>query len=233
MTTTNTHLKNVLLSHTTKRDDQIKIFPNYIDLDKLYTHRSPFKDTMAIQLYHYGSTTHFIDLDDKAFMEGVDRIFKEYPNVTFKTVGALMPKYKMKWGARYTNSYGDTDVYRWVKNKFAPLMDESDIMVVPLQDNRYTRSKSSIKFLEASSAKKPGVYANMRQYREVIDQGSNGFIASTAKEWYEALKELIDNKEHRRRMGENAFKTVKKDWQEKTHIKARADWFKSLLTLQK
>ena len=95
MTTTNVHLKNVLLSHTNKRDDQIKIFPNYIDLDKLYTHRSPFKDTLNIQLYHFGSTTHFIDLEEKAFIEGLDMIMKEYPNVTFKTVGSVMPKYKM------------------------------------------------------------------------------------------------------------------------------------------
>ena len=217
------------MSHTNKRHDQIKVFPNYIDLDNLYTHRSPFKDTPDIQLYNFGSTTHFLDLEEKEFMNGVDMIFKEYPNVTFKTVGALMPKYKMKWGQRYINAYGDTDIYKWVKTKFAPLIDEADIMVVPLQINRYTKSKSGIKFLEASSAKKPGVWQNMRQYREVVENGKNGFLALTAKEWYTAIKTLIDNKELRRKMGENAFQTVKRDWQAKNHTKERAEFFKKMV----
>jgi glycosyltransferase involved in cell wall biosynthesis len=229
MTTTTSYLKNVLLSHTNKRPDQIKVLPNYIDLDTLYTHRSLFKDTHEIQLYHFGSTTHFIDLDDRAFMEGVDMIFKEYPNITFKTVGALLPKYKEKWGMRYSNAYGDTDIYKWVKNKFPTLMDEADIMVVPLADNPYTRSKSNIKYLEASSAKKPGVYQRMRQYSTAIAEGHDGLLASTAKDWYTALKRLIDDKELRRKMGERAYENIVENWQAKDHIKERADFFKMVL----
>jgi len=229
MTTTHTHLKNVLMTHTNKRADQIQVLPNYIDLDKLYTHRSPFKDTLNIQLYHFGSTTHFIDLEEKEFMKGIDMIMKEYPNVTFKTVGSLMPKYKMKWGNRYICEYGDTDIYKWVKNKFPRLIDDADIMVVPLQVNTYTKCKSSIKFLEASSAKKPGVWQDIKQYQEVVEHGVNGFLATTAKGWYDSLKKLIDDKELRRKMGEEAYRTVEKGWRVQDHIKERADWFKSLL----
>ena len=97
LTTTNSHLKNVLLSHTYKRPEKIKVLPNYIDL-RLYKHLSPFKNTLNIQLFHHGSTTHFQDLVEEEFMQGVDMIFKDYPNATFKTVGAFLPKYKMRWG---------------------------------------------------------------------------------------------------------------------------------------
>ena len=229
LTTTNTHLKNVLMSHTNKRHDQIKVFPNYIDLDNLYTHRSPFKDTLNIQLGWYGSTTHFIDLDEPEFMKGVDMIFKEYPNVTFKTVGALMPKYKMKWGQRYINAYGDTVIYKWVKGRFVELMDETDIMVIPLQSNIYTKSKSDIKRTESSSTMKPVVAQDMRQYRECITDGVDGMLCSTAQDWYSKIKRLIEDKKLRRKMGIAGFERVKRDKQMKNHIFEYSSFFKKIL----
>jgi len=171
-------------------------------------------------------------LEEKEFMKGIDMIMKEYPNVTFKTVGSLMPKYKMKWGNRYICEYGDTDIYKWVKNKFPKLIDDADIMVVPLNVNKYTRCKSSIKFLEASSAKKPGVWQDIKQYQEVVEHGVNGFLATNAKGWYDSLKKLIDDKELRRKMGEEAYRTVDEGWTVQEHIKERADFFKRVLTKQ-
>ena len=97
-----------------------------------------------------------------------------YPNVVFKTVGALIQDYKMKWGMRYFNSYGHEDIYQWIKGRFREFMDEATFLVVPLIDNVYNRCKSNIKFLEVSSAKKVGVWQKIHQYEEVIDD-KNGF----------------------------------------------------------
>jgi len=229
---TNDYLRNVVVYNSTKYHDKIKVFPNYVDF-KLYSHRSPFKDTHQIQLTHFGSSSHFKSLQDEEFAKGVDKVFKEYPNVIFKTVGALLPKYKMRWGARYFHDFGDVDIYKWIKDKFPGFMDETDIIVAPLSDNVYNRSKSSIKFIEASSAKKAGVWQDIRQYQEVIKDGENGFLAKRAEEWYQAIKKLIDDKKLRKKVGENAFKTVKKDWQIKDHIKDYAEFFKAILVLDK
>lgn len=224
--TTNGYLKNVILSETFKRKDQVEVLPNYIDLDGLYTHRSEFKDNGNIQLTHFGSTTHFIDLESPEFVEGISRIMRDYPNVTFKTIGATIPKFKMKWGHRYDNAFGHRDIYTWVKEKFPQFMDETDIMVVPLADTTYDKAKSAIKFLEASSALKPGVWQDIRQYQEVIEDGKNGFLARTADDWYNKIKKLIDDVELRRNMGKNAFETVQKDWQMKDHV---ADYAKAMI----
>ena len=230
MTCTNSYLKNVIVHNTMKRHEQIKVFPNYIDL-KLYSHRSLFKDTHQIQITHFGSTTHFIDLSSEGFIDGMDKILKEYPNVSVKFVGALLPSLKEKWGARYVHDYGHTDIFHWVqdKNKFPKFMDETDIVVAPLAENVYNRCKSSIKFLEASSAKKPGVWEKIRPYAEIVD-GTNGFLAHSSQEWYDKLKILIDDVVLRKKMGEEAFKTVKNDWQLKDHLKEYATFFKDILT---
>ena len=229
MTTTCSYLKNVIVHHTLKRHEKIKVLPNYIDFD-LYSHRSPFRDAFNIQLLHFGSSSHFKDLQSEEFNKGVDMIFKEYPNVTLKTVGALIPGYKTRWGARYNHGFGDVDLYKWVREKFPIFMDESDIIVAPLNDNVYNRSKSNIKFLESSSAKKPGCWQEIRQYREVVEDGKNGFLCGTAEKWYESIKKLIEDKELRRKMGEEAFKTTERDWQMKNNVVNYAQFFKSVVS---
>lgn len=226
MTTTSMYLKHVICDNTYKHPSRVKVFPNYVDLD-LYNYRPPFKDTHEITLLHHGSTTHFMDLEEAEFERGLDRIFKEYPNVKLKTVGAFIPKYKEKWGERYINDFGDPDIYKWIKNKFPKAMDDTDILVVPLKKSIYTKSKSSIKFIETGSAGKPGVWQNIRQYDEIVD-GNNGFLAESAQDWYENIKTLIDDKALRKKMGECAYETVKKDWQIQDHVEDYATWFKKI-----
>ena len=222
MLCTNTYLRNIIVFNTYKTHQEVGIIPNYIDF-KYYNHRSKFKDSLDIKLMHFGSTTHFISLQNEEFEKGIDRIFKEYPNVTFKTVGAFIPKYKSKWGARYEHGYGHMDVHKWIKDKFPGYMDEADIILAPLEDNKYNRCKSSIKFLEASSAKKPGVWQNIRQYKEIVTE-KNGLLADDADGWYENIKKLINDKKLRKNTGENAFKTVK-GWQIQNNVKKYAEMF--------
>ena len=222
MTCTNTYLRNIIVHNTKKTHDKIGIFPNYIDL-KVYKHRPKFKDTHDIRLLHFGSTTHFISLQNEEFEKGIDKIFKEYPNVIFKTVGAFIPKFKDKWGQRYEHGYGHMDVHTWIEDKYPDFMDEADIILAPLTDNKYNRCKSSIKFLEAGAAKKPGVWQDIRQYKEIVD-GKNGFLANYADDWYGGIKKLIEDKKLRKSVGEKAFKTVNK-WRIEKHIDKYAKLF--------
>lgn len=226
ITVTNQFLKNIVVNETYKYADKIKTFPNFIDLSR-YNYRPKFKNDGKITLLHYGSSTHWNDLASEPFAKGIDRIMREYPNVEVKFVGAFLSKYRMRWGARYKNDFGAEDIYNWISDKFPKFMNEADIMVVPLTVDRYNKAKSSIKFLESASAKKPGVWERIRQYQEIVD-GSNGLLVSTEDEWYNAIKKLIDNPDFRKTMGEKAFATAKK-WDIKNYIKEYAKFFKMVL----
>lgn len=231
ITTTNRYLKNVIVKNSTKTHDYIKVFDNYIDLSK-YHHRMSFRDTNNINLLHFGSTTHFIDLQNKGFIEGIDRIMKDYPNVNFITVGAFVPMFRNMWGARYVNEFGDQDIYKWIENRFPYFMEMADICVVPLEDSIYTRCKSAIKYIEMGSAAKPGVWQDIRQYQEVID-GTNGLLAKNGNEWYEAIKKLIDDKELRKNMGNNACTDVVENHQMKDNIDQYAKFFIDIVSKTK
>lgn len=228
ITTTCNYLKNVICDKSKKTHDLVEVFPNRIDLS-VYSHRTKPKNTHQITLLHAGSTTHFIDLQEEEFMKGIDMIMKEYPNVILKTVGAMIPKYKERWGRRYEQGFGHVDVYKWATEKHPKFMDECDIFVTPLQINSYTKCKSSIKFLEVSSSKRPGVWQNIRQYKEVVKDGVNGFLASNGVEWYRSIKRLIDEPELRVKMGEAAFKTVDEGWRVEDYTLDRARYFKSII----
>jgi len=227
ITCTSDYLRNVIMNNTNKTADKIMVIPNYVDLN-LYKYRAPFKDTGQIVLTHFGSTTHFEDLSEWEFFKGVDRIMKDYPNVILRTIGAFLPKLRAKWGQRYENHFGHEDVYAWIKDKFPKFMEETDILVVPLTVDIYNKCKSQIKWLEASSAKIPGVWADIRQYQEVID-GTNGILAGNDKQWYKGIKYLIDNPIRRQEMGEKAFKDIEDNWTIQKNIDKYAQFFENIL----
>ena len=229
VTTTNLYLKNLIHAKTNVSYDKMLTVPNSIDF-KYYKYKSPPKDKHDILLFHFGSTSHFHDLSEPNFVEGINRIFRDYPNVNFKAIGANIPKLKLKWGERYSYGWGHSDVYKWISEKFPVYMDEADIVVVPLEDNVYNRCKSDIKFLESSTAMKPGVYSDIRPYRETIEDGVNGFIAGTAEKWYESLSILIDSVEKRKEIGTNAYNYVKKERQIQQLVPKYAEFIIKILT---
>lgn len=226
ITCTSEYLKHVIMNNTNKTPDKIKVIPNYIDF-KIYKHRTTPNNIEKIVLSHFGSTTHFKDLDDHDFFKGVDKIMKEYPQVEFQTIGAFIPKFRKAWGQRYKNVYGHQDIYQWVDTKFPQFMQETDILLTPLTDDIYNRCKSQIKWLEASSAQKVGVWQDIRQYAEVVD-GTNGILADSNKKWYRGIKYLIDNPDKRNKAGQKAYEDVK-NWDIEKHLDEYSDFFKLIL----
>jgi len=228
--TTNGYLRNMIVDKTTKYHENILVAPNQVDLTK-YSRVFPAQERSQITLMHFGATGHFDDLLSEEFVKGMDKIMNDYPNVRFKTVGSFVPNLKYKWGARYDNDFGDIDIYKWIENRFPIFMDEADIMVVPLRDTKYNRCKSSIKFREASSAMKPGVFSATRPYIEDIKHGETGYLAETADDWYKYLKILIDSVEERRRIGTNAYNYVKQYCQMKDNVNMYASFIKKILEI--
>lgn len=226
VTCTNDFLRKGIAKHTFKDLKKIKVLKNRIDLD-LYKWCSKPRKKYEITIGYFGSSSHFNDLVNPGFINGLERIMKEFPQVRFYTIGAMIQSIKKKFSSRYSTGFGDHDIYKWVK--MMPLMlQDVDIFVAPLVDLTYCKAKSSIKYLEYSSMQIPGCYQDIRQYQEVIYDGVNGFLCKTSDDWYKSLKELVENPLFRRKMGKKAFKTVKKDWTFEKNVSEYVDYFGSL-----
>ena len=229
ITCTNRYLRNAIIANTDKKIEDITILPNRIDIDSVYTWRKPFKEELSITIGHFGSTTHFHSLQEEEFVKGMNKLMREYPNVKFRTIGAFIPKFREMWGRRYEEKAGSPDLMTWIKERAPEVLADVDFLAVPLNNNVYNRSKSSIKFLEASSMMIPGCYQNIRQYKKVINHGVNGMLCESARDWYKSMKTLIDNPPLRKNIAKAAYETVEKDWQMKDHVQEYVDMFEKVV----
>jgi glycosyltransferase involved in cell wall biosynthesis len=80
-----------------------------------------------------------------------------------------------------------------------------DINVVPLEiDSDFCQAKSELKFFEAGILGVPTVATATQTFKEAIDEGVDGFLASNSEEWKEKLEKLITDADFRGKMGEKA-----------------------------
>ncbi len=91
-------------------------------------------------------------------------------------------------------------------------IQDFDIGIMPLSDDPWTRGKCSFKALQYMSCGIPSVISPVGMNSEVIQDGENGFLAATEKEWEEKIEILIKNPELRRKMGRNARLTVERKY---------------------
>ncbi|MFZ3065097.1 MAG: glycosyltransferase family 4 protein [Nitrospirota bacterium] len=87
-------------------------------------------------------------------------------------------------------------------------IQSSHIGIMPLMDDEWSRGKCGLKILQYMAAGIPAVGSPVGVNKEIIQDGKNGFLASTEDEWYEKLLSLCEDPELRRRMGNAGRKTV-------------------------
>jgi glycosyltransferase involved in cell wall biosynthesis len=87
-----------------------------------------------------------------------------------------------------------------------------DIMLAPLIDDVFNRSKSGVKFFESAMAGAAMVASNLPPYNSVIEDGVTGYLAKSSdlQGWCSALEVLIDHGPHRRQMAAAAKMDVLK-----------------------
>ncbi|MCA9365079.1 MAG: glycosyltransferase [Candidatus Moranbacteria bacterium] len=86
-----------------------------------------------------------------------------------------------------------------------------DINIAPLEiGNPFCESKSELKFFEAGIVGVPTVAAATQTFCEAIEDGKDGFVASTTDEWYEKLEKLITDSNLRQKMGSATKKTTER-----------------------
>lgn len=90
------------------------------------------------------------------------------------------------------------------------------IGIVPLANTKFNRSKSWLKPLELSAAGVPWVGSPRREYRRLHELGA-GVLATQPREWYTALRELLDHPEHRLELSE-AGRAVAKTLRLEDHV---------------
>ena len=205
--------------------------PNYIDLTVYNASKIDRKDDGKIRICYFGTNTHYDDIAaNPGLVEAMDDLIKKYDNLELFTIGFFLPELKNRWKKHYFSMVGDQDVYSWANNLWVKVMSMSDIAIAPLLVSNFTRCKSNIKYLECAAAKMPVVAQDIDQYRNIIVNGFNGFLASTKQQWFDYLNDLIVDADYRKRIGESGYQTIVDNHQIQDNYKKFQDY---LLTVDK
>jgi glycosyltransferase involved in cell wall biosynthesis len=96
----------------------------------------------------------------------------------------------------------------WSLEREVELFNTCDIGIYPLRDDEWARGKCGFKAIQFMACGLPVVAAAVGVNREIIQDGVNGFLASSDDEWVEKIERLIADPGLRRRLGEAGRKTI-------------------------
>ncbi|MBN9684526.1 MULTISPECIES: glycosyltransferase [unclassified Corallococcus] len=164
--------------------------------------RPPVVDADTVTI-GYGSGTRTHDADFTIAADAILAVMERHPNVRLAIHGFLeLPEGFQRFSDRvFRIPFLDADDY-------LRALASWQISIAPLEQTVFNDAKSNIKFIEASIFRVPAVCSGAGPFREIIDHGNNGFIATTREEWESALSALVQDAALRKRMGEEAHRSV-------------------------
>lgn len=181
------------------------------------------KPTDRFVIGYTGSNSHQDDL--KMIMPAIAEVMNKYPNVHFELIGAI-GKDKIKEHFAYAG-FDDDSLMRIHLKPATPTFKEYPaylasqpwhVGISPLVDTAFTRSKSHIKWMEYSMFKIPVIASRVYPYymelngRDTITDGETGYLARP-NDWVSILEDVIHNYDNAKRVAENAYEFIKKEWQ--------------------
>jgi glycosyltransferase involved in cell wall biosynthesis len=110
-----------------------------------------------------------------------------------------------------------TDNAPWSLDREVQLFNTCDIGVYPLLDDEWSKGKCGFKAIGFMACGVPVVASAVGVNREIIQDGVNGFLASTDEEWIAKLERLLADPGLRRRMGESGRRTVEERYSLQVH----------------
>lgn len=178
----------------------VAVLPNLIDFNT-YPKIELIKKN--IRIGWSGGSSHFEDL----FMirDAIGKILQKYPNVTFVYSG------DMRLYGMFRNFPMDrVECHQWGEYAAYPYQlacFNLDIGLCPVTENEFNRNKSCLKYLEYSVVKAASIASDWPPYSPVITNGRDGLLVKSDG-WFDAMEELILNKEKREMLAANAYDNI-------------------------
>jgi glycosyltransferase involved in cell wall biosynthesis len=185
-----------LAEYARQFNDNVKIIPTTIDTD-YHKKKKAVTDKNKICIGWAGSTTTI-------------KHFRMAENF----LGKLKEKYgdkiylKLIGDATYENPQLGLTGTAWNLATEIEDLSEFDIGIMPLPDDEWAKGKCGFKGLQYMAMEIPAVMSPVGVNTEIVEDGVNGFLATTDDEWIEKISLLIDSDELRKKFGAEGRKTV-------------------------
>lgn len=185
-----------LKQYASQFNKNVVIVPTTIDLEeykRMDTNKNP--DKICIGWSGSFSTIEHFETVVDALIE-VKKIVGT--KVYFKVIG----------DANYRNKELEITGLGWSKKDEIKELSEIDIGIMPLPDNDWAKGKCGLKGLQYMALSIPTIMSPVGVNSDIIQDGVNGFLASTKEEWVKKITQLVESPSLRETIGHAGYKTV-------------------------
>ncbi len=208
---------NYLLNYAEKFNNNVKIIPTTIDINYHKKIIKKNKDNVICIGWTGTSTTlkHF-----ESAIQFLKKIKSKYQEKV---------KFKIIVDFQYKVDELNLISTEWNISTEINDLSEIDIGIMPLPDDDWSKGKCGFKGLQYMALEIPTVMSPIGINTEIIEDGINGFLAKTDKEWFEKLSLLIESKELREKLGKNGRKTIIEKYSVNSQKEKYIDYFNELI----
>ncbi len=191
---------NYLYQFASQHTKNARIIPTTIDTEKFQaTNKARVQNKICIGWT--GSTTTLKHL--KTAIPFLKKLKDRYPEkISFKVIA----------DTPLVCEELDYEFVKWSAQNETDDIQSIDIGIMPLPDDGWSKGKCGFKGLQYMAFEIPTVMSPVGVNTEIIDDGVNGFLASTEEEWIEKLSLLIESPELRSSLGKAGRKTVQEKY---------------------
>jgi glycosyltransferase involved in cell wall biosynthesis len=191
----------------------VEILPTVVDIDRYPLSKAPQNEVFTIGWI--GTPLKFFN-----YIKELAPVLKEICRDGGAKVVAI--------GAKETNIEDiPLEIKPWSEATEVKEMQQFDVGIMPLTDTPFERGKCGFKLIQYMASSRPVIGSPVGVNAEIIEQGINGFHASSQAEWLQAFQKLKNDRYLRESMGLAGRKLV----EDKYNIKITAP--KMLQLLQK
>lgn len=193
-----------LAEYASRWNPRTVLFPTVVDPAKYEAARrtarggAERRDTAPVVVWiGTPETAPFIEECREAIREASRRC-----RFAFRVVGAT----------RVASQQPRVEAVPWSEDTEADVLARSDIGIMPLPRNDWSKGKCGLKVLQYMASALPVVASPTGGAERIVAHGETGFLARTREEWVEHLVALVERPELRRAMGERGAERVRESW---------------------
>ena len=204
--TVSTEALKTAVKTSTGLHKEIVVVPNAVDLEVMP--KAPLQRRPGKVVIGWGGTnSHGGDVEEA--WNALPKVLQESENAWLEVVG-LPPPSRLEKHPRVRERafvpvaefYSRLATWNW------------DIMLAPLENNRFNRSKSNIKMLESAAMRAPCLVSPVQPYLDFIkyDKELEYLLCYTSKDWLRKLLDLVSEKERRDYLASRMLAVVKEHY---------------------
>lgn len=183
-----------LANYAKQFNSNVHIIPTTIDLVNYHNQQTDYdQEELIIGWTGTHTTMHYLD-DIIPILQALEKEL----NFTFMVISNVAPDYDLK-SLRFV---------KWNKATEIEDLAKFSIGIMPLRADQWSEGKCGFKGLQYMALGIPALMSPIGVNNEIIHHEENGYLLTTPASWEEAIKQLLNDKSLRKKIGTSGRQTI-------------------------